>query len=109
MSDVSSPELDTWWEHYDLMVSSIKDPDALAEGVCRVNIISLDTKDDIIKDDYFGNVKAKTRSLLQSIEGKVKGQPNCFHRFLTALRSSPDLSQLASVLQGSYGEFVLDI
>ena len=91
------------------MVSSIKDPDALAEGVCRVNIISLDTKDDIIKDNYFGNVKAKTRSLLQSIEGKVKGQLSCFHCFLTVLRSIPDLSQLASVLQGSYGEFVLDI
>ena len=91
------------------MVSSIKDPDALAEGVCRVNIISLDAKDDIIKDNYFGNVKAKTRSLLQSIEGKVKGQPSCFHRFLTALRSSPDLSQLASILQGSYGEFILNI
>ena len=91
------------------MVSSIKDPDALAEGVCRVNIISLDTKDDIIKDTYFGYVKAKIRSLLQSIEEKVKGQPSCFHRFLTVLRSIPDLSQLASVLQGSYGEFVLDI
>ena len=89
------------------MVSSIKDPDALAEEVCRVNIISPDMKDVIVKYCCFGNVKDKTRSLLQIIEGKVKGQPNCFHHFLATLRSSPDLSQLASVLQGSHGEFFL--
>ena len=98
-SDVSTPELATWKEHYELMVSSIKDPDALAKEVCRVNIIRRDV---VVK---FGNVKDKTRLLLQIIEDEVKGQPNYFHLFLSALRSSPDLSHLASVLQGSYGEF----
>ena len=86
------------------MVSSIKDPDALAEEVCRVNIISSDVRDVL---SFFGDAEAKTRSLLQIIEGKVKGQPNCFHHFLAALRSIPDLSQLASVLLHSHGECLI--
>ena len=105
-SDVSTPELATWKEHYELMVSSIKDPDALAEEVCRVNIISSDVGD-VITVSFFGDAEAKTRSLLQIIEGKVKGQPNCFHHFLAALRSIPDLSQLASVLLYSHGECLI--
>ena len=86
------------------MVSSIKDPDALAKEVCRVNIISSDVRDVL---SFFGDAEAKTRSLLQIIEGKVKGQPNCFHHFLAALRSIPDLSQLASVLLHSHGECLI--
>ena len=101
-SDVSTPELATWWEHYELMVSSIKDPDALAEEVCRVNIISPVMKDVV---SFFADIKGQTYTLLQFIEEMIRHQPMYFHLFLSALRSSPDLSQLASVLQGSYGEF----
>ena len=105
-SDVSTPELATWKEHYELMVSSIKDPDALAEEVCRVNIISSNLKDIV---DLFADIKTRTDTLLKFIEEKITHQPMCFQEFLATLRSSPDLSQLASVLQGSYGEFILDI
>lgn len=84
------------------MVESIKDPDALAEAACRVNLVSADMKDMIVS---FGDAQAKTRPLLQLIEGKVKGHSPCFHQFLAVLRSLPGLSQLASHLQASYGGF----
>ena len=84
------------------MVSSIKDPDALAEEVCRVNIIS-PVKKDVVS--FFADIKGQTCSLLQFIEEMIKRQPMCFRLFLSVLESSPDLSQLASVLQCSYGEF----
>ena len=86
------------------MVQSIKDPDALAEAACRVDLIDAGIKDMIVA---FRDVEAKTRSLLQIIEGKVKGHSIHFHLFLTALRSLPRLTRLASRLQASYGEFIM--
>ena len=86
------------------MVSSIKDPDALAEEACKLELVSAEVKDVIISG-CFGEVENKCRSLLQSIESKVKGQDLHFHQFLAALRRLPDLSQLASELQSSYGRF----
>ena len=108
---VSSPELAAWWENFDLMVSSIKDPDALAEEACKLELVGREARDVFI-NSCFGTVENKCRSLLQSIEGKVKGQRLYFHQFLTALRCLPDLSQLAAVLQSSYGRltgYVVDL
>ena len=86
------------------MVSSIKDPNALAEEACKLELLSPEVKDVII-NSCFGTVELKCRSLLQSVEGKVKGQDLHFHQFLAALRRLPDLSQLATGLQTSYGRF----
>jgi hypothetical protein len=85
------------------MVRSIKDPDVLAEAACRADLISADMKDMIVG---FSDQQAKTRPLLQLIEGKVKGHPPYFHHFLAVLRSLPGLSELASCLQASYGGFI---
>ena len=89
------------------MVQSIKDPDALAEAACRANLIGPDVKDVIVQYGCFSDAQAKTRSLLQIIEGKVKGHSNYFHQFLAVLRNLPRLTQLASRLQASYGGFVV--
>ena len=86
------------------MVQSIKDPDALAEAACRANLVSTDMKDTIV---VFSDAQAKIRSLLQIIEGKVKGHSTYFHQFLAVLRNLPGLTRLASRLQASYGEFVV--
>ena len=86
------------------MVQSIKDPDALAEAACKVNLIDTGIKDMIVA---FRDVETKTRSLLQIIEGKVKGHSIHFHLFLTALRSLPGLTRLISRLQASYGKFIM--
>jgi hypothetical protein len=82
------------------MVESIKDPDALAEAACRANLISADMKDMIV---VFHDSQAKTRSLLQIIEGKVKNDCNLFHKFLTVLRIL-HLTELVSRLQDSYSK-----
>ena len=86
------------------MVTSIKDPDALAEAACRVNLISPDA---LVTYRYITDTQAKTRSLLQIIEGKVKGHSNFFHEFLTVLRRLPGLSQLVSLLLESYGRLII--
>ena len=103
---LSSKELDTWWEHFDFMITSITDPDALAEAASEANLIHPDVKE-MVLHGCFADVQAKTRSLLQIIEGKVKGQPYFFHHFLAVLRSLPRLSLLVSHLLSSYGRFVV--
>ena len=82
------------------MVESIKDPDALAEAACRASLVSADMKDMIIG---FSDAQAKTRSLLQMIEGKVKNDCNLLHKFLTVL-GSLRLAKLVSRLQDSYSK-----
>ena len=89
------------------MVESIKDPDALAEAACSAELLTPGVKDVIVLHGCFADTQAKTRSLLQIIEGKVKGQPNVFHQFLAILRTLPALSQLALHVQASYGKCVL--
>ena len=86
------------------MVESIKDPDALTEAACRASLVSADMKDMIIG---FSDAQAKTRSLLQMVEGKVKSHSIHFHQFLAVLRKLSGLNQLASRLQASYGGFVV--
>ena len=50
------------------------------------------------------DAKTKTRSLLQSIEGKIKDQPVCFHVFLAVLKKLPGLAaNLGATLQKIYG------
>ena len=89
------------------MIQSIEDPNALAEAACRANLIGTDVKDVIVKYGCFSDVQAKTRSLLQIIEGKVKGHSTFFHQFLSVLRNLPRLTKLASCLQASYGGFIV--
>ena len=86
------------------MVESIKDPDALAEAACRASLVSAGIKNMIIG---FSDAQAKTRSLLQVIEGKVKSHSIHFHQFVAVLRNLPGLNQLASRLQASYGGFIV--
>ena len=101
---MSSPEFAAWWENFDLMAFSIKDPDALVEEVSKLQLVRPEERDFIIKC-CIGKVKNKSRALLQIIEGKIKGQPSCFNQFLAALRNLPTLSHLAAILQSSYGKF----
>ena len=60
---------------------------------------------DMIVD--FSDAQAKIRSLLQIIEGKVKGHSTYFHQFLAVLRNHPGLTWLASRLQASYGRLIV--
>ena len=86
------------------MVESVKDPDALAEAACRASLVTADMKDMIIG---FSDAQAKSRSLLQLIEGKVKSHSIHFHQFMAVLMNLPGLNQLASRLQASYGRFMV--
>ena len=99
----SSPEFAAWWENFDLMTFSIKDPDALVEEVSRLQLVTPEEKNFIVKC-CVGKVKNKCRALLQITEGKIKSQPRCFHQFLIALKNLPNLSHLAAILQSSYGK-----
>ena len=87
------------------MINSVTDPDALAEEACRVGLLHSDVKDMMLSLPV--DAKTKARSLLQSIEGKVKGQPNLFHRLLAVLRNLPELTDLANLLQKTYGKEIL--
>lgn len=89
------------------MVTSITDPDALADELYRADIIGCEAKDVIVEYLSFSNVQEKTRSLLQIIEGKVKGQPCVFHKFRAVLTVIPELSELASRLISSYSKFMM--
>ena len=94
------------WEHTELIVESIKDPDALAEAACSAGLVNQDILIVLRGCGLSGDAKAKTRSLLQIIEGKVKDQCHHFLEFLTVLRSL-HLSELVSQLQNSYGQLYL--
>ena len=88
------------------MVSSVgRDPGAFAVEACRVDLIHPDVKDMMRS---IPDIKGRARSLLQIIEGKIKGQPLLFHRLLAVLRKLPhsDMNRMASVLQTSYGECI---
>ena len=88
------------------MVTSIRDPDALAEAACRANLVSPNV---IVRYGCFSDVQGKTRLLLQIIKGKVKDHPLSFHQFLAVLWSLSGLTQLASCLQASYGNVLVII
>ena len=88
-------------------MTSIKNPDALAEAACSAKLLIPELKDVIVSHGCFADTQAKTRSLLQIIEGKVKGEPIIFHQFLAILRRLPGLSQLASQLQENYGTYMI--
>ena len=51
------------------------------------------------------DAKTKARSLLQSIEGKIKDQPVCSHAFLAVLKKLPGLANLGATLQKIYGSY----
>ena len=82
-------------------MDAITDPDALAEEACEVGLIHPDCKQ--MLHLFPADAKTKTRSLLQSIEGKIKDQPVCFHVFLAVLKKLPGLANLGATLQKIYG------
>ena len=105
---VCSNELATWWAHVDLMATSIKDPDALVAAAGKADLMSSQDAFSLLHGGgWIGDAQAKTHSLLQIVEGKVKGEPVIFHQFLAVLRKLPGLSQLASQVQANYGMCML--
>ena len=90
------------------MVTSIKDPDALVAAACKADLVSSQDTFSLLRGGgWSGDAQAKTRSLLQIIEGKVKGEPVIFHQFLAVLRKLPGLSELASQVLANYGMCIL--
>ena len=89
------------------MVDAITDPDAVAEEACRVGLIHPKSK--WILHSLPADAKTKARSLLQSIKGKIEGQPFCFHHFLALLKKLPGLADLGIILQKTYGKDILAI
>ena len=89
------------------MVGAITDPDAVAEEACKVGLIHPESKK--ILQSLPVDTKTKARSLLQSIEGKIEGQPLLFHHFLALLKKLPGLADLGIILQKTYGKDVLAI
>ena len=105
---MSSDELTTWREHFELMVTSITNPDTVAEEACRVNIISSEAKT-IVQRGRYGSIKDKSFSLLKYIEDTVKRQPFAFHQFRLVLVFIPGLASLAHCLLSSYSRFMLSL
>ena len=90
------------------MATSIEDPDALVAAAGKADLVSSqDAFSLLCGGGWIGDAQAKTRSLLQIIEGKVKGEPVIFHQFIAVLRMLPGLSQLASQVQANYGMCML--
>ena len=82
------------------MVDAITDPDALAEEACKVDLIHPESKR--ILQSLPIDTKTKSRSLLQSIEGKIKNEAVLFHHFLALLKKLPRLTNLGIILQRTY-------
>ena len=93
--------METLWEYFDELVDAITDPDALAEETCIVGLIHPESKG--ILKSLPVDAKTKTRSLLQSIEGRIKNQPVYFNIFLAVLKKLPGLANLGATLQRTYG------
>ena len=97
-------ELSILWEHNDSLVNYISAHlDAFTQETCRVGIISPEVKEVILPLPV--DTKTKARSLLQSIEARIKGQPTVFHRLLSVLRNLPFpvVNDVATVLLTKYG------
>ena len=84
------------------MIDAITDPDSLAEEACKVDLIHPESKK--ILQSLPVDAKTKARSLLQTIEGKINGQPVLFHHFLALLKKLPGLAELRISLQDTYGK-----
>ena len=82
---------------------AITDPDALAEEACKVGLIHPESKR--ILQSFPADAKtAEARSLLQSVEGKIKDQPVYFQYFLALLKKLPGLTSLGIIIQKTYGK-----
>ena len=84
------------------MVDAITDPGALAEEACKVGLVHPESKWRIQFLPF--DAKTKAQSLLQSIVGKIEGQPVYFHHLLALLKKLPGLADLGIILQKSYGK-----
>ena len=84
------------------MVDTISDPDCLADESSKIGLVHPETKDMLMSMPV--DSRTKSRSLLQSIEGKIKSQPHLFHHFLALLKKLPGLTDLGVLLRKTYGK-----
>ena len=101
----SSDELCILWEHNDSLINCISAHlDSFAEEACRVGIVSPEVKDVILPLPL--DTKTKARSLLQSIEERIKGQPTVFHQLLSVLQNLriPTVNAVATDVLSKYGK-----
>ena len=82
-------------------MDAITDPDTLADEVCEVGLIHPECRRTL--QSFPVDSKTKARSLLQSIEGKIKAQPGYCQVFLAVLKKLPGLANLGATLQRTYG------
>ena len=109
MCEQGSDELEILWEHNDSLISCISaNLESFAEEASneRAGLISPEVKETILS--FPADAKARARSLLMSVEKKIKGQPNYFHRLLSLLRGlpNPEFNAVASKLLSAYGELL---
>ena len=93
-----------WRTHFEEIVTSIQDPDALAEEACKAGLIPLHVKEMLINTP-FPDGDSKVMTILLTIEGRIKDNPQLFRTHLmSVLRKQPGLDGVVSTLQASYGE-----
>ena len=103
----NTDELATLSKHFDLVVSTIRNPSTLVEDSCKAGIIQHREKEIIIQSQ-FEDVQSKTRCFLRSIMGKIKREPYVFHHFLNVLWERPETNNLAATLQCSFCKYLVD-
>ena len=92
------------WEHNELLVDCIsKELECFVDEACKVGLIHPEVRQMLLSLSADTNEKA--RSLLMTIEGKLKKQPLYFHHLLAVLTNLPqsEMNAVATTLQKKYG------
>ena len=95
-----------WSTYLDEIVSSIQDPDRLAEDAASCGLISVPVKTVILTAKLSADDRAWV--VLLTIDSRIKESPQLLQtHVIPVLRKQPGLDRIVSTLQASYGESLL--
>ena len=95
-----------WSTYLDEIVSSIQDPDHLAEDAANCGLISVQIKTVILTAKLSADDRAWV--ILLTIDSRIKESPQLLQtHVIPVLRKQPGLDRIVSTLQASCGESLL--
>ena len=96
MSSEESLQCRVFRDHYHELVSSIQDPDSLADGLFSRHLLGAGMMHELQADGL--SQWKKTRKILLAVQGQIALDPDKFGKFVEALRSDSSMGCLADKL-----------
>ena len=98
-----SLESQAFRKHFGELSHAIRDPEWLAGELYSESMISSDALDDTITTMGV-SAAHKMRRLLCQFKRTLAGNPDCFHKFISILKSEKSLSWIANRVEATYSK-----